>query len=89
MWRIMILRQLVALQKCEYDYIETPALAQAVGLMDGATEAAELERLLQELVKERQIEPVPSDGGIAGARPTATGRGFLRSYATLVLKPMD
>ena len=89
MWRIIILKQLVAKQSSEYDYVETPALAEAVSLTDGQREAAELERLLQELVKERHIEPVQSDSGIAGARPTPAGRGFLRSYATVAMKPMD
>jgi hypothetical protein len=89
MWRIIILKQLVAFQKSEYDYIETGVLAQAVGLTDGQTEAAELERLLKELEKDGHIEPVPSDGGIAGARPTSDGRGFLRSYVPLAMKPMD
>ena len=89
MWRAIILKQLAAMQNSEYDYIETPALAEAVGLTDGPTEAAELERLLQELVNGSHIEPVPSDGGIAGARLTPAGRGFLRSYATLAMKPMD
>lgn len=89
MWCIIVLQQLVALQKSEFDYIETSVLAKEVGLTDGQTEAAELERLLQELEKDGHIDPVPSDGGFAGARPTTEGRGFLKNYAAIAMQPMD
>lgn len=89
MWHVIILKKLIEMQKGEYDYVETSTLAKVVGLTDGPTEAAELERLLQELSKEGHIEPVQCDGGIGGARPTATGHGFIRSYSSLAMKPMD
>lgn len=89
MWRVIILKQLVEMQKSEHDYVETPELAIKVGLTDGKTEADELQRLLKELETAGHIESVPSDDGIAGARLSLDGRGFLRTYATVAMKPMD
>jgi len=82
LWFVLILRRIESLQSHEHSYvnfddvIDEPFFGQKIG-------EAFLREKLRSLASMEQLEIVPVDGGIGGARLNDTGRKSLREHSIL------
>ncbi len=89
LWRVCILRELEVQQEGQWHYVETEALATAVHLTDGESEAIELQRHLRTLGEQNLAELASGDAGIVAARITPDGRAHLRPYLQIDFSHLD